>query len=87
MSAEDLEAMLTVAGQEYVSTVGTQQAVGPYENHGSSGGGYGASFQFENLSFTVPKDGRDYIVRRFRNPDGSVFMKVSKNPKGAGNPK
>lgn len=87
VTAEEIEAMVTVSGQEYVTTIGTQQTSGPYQNWGSSGGGFGASFNFDSLTFTVPDDERSYIARRFRNPDGSAFMKISKFPKGAGKPK
>jgi len=81
---EALEKMHTVAGQEYVTTVGTQNATGPYEVYGSMSGGYGFTAHFEDLTFTVPDDDRSYIARAFRNTDGSAFMKISKCPEGVG---
>ena len=84
VTAEEIEAMVVVSGQEYVTTIGSQQISGPYQNWGSSGGYRGSSFHFEDLTFTTPNDSRQYIARRFRNPDGSAFMKISKYPEGTG---
>lgn len=87
VTAEQIESRVVVSGQEYVTTIGTQQASGPYQDWGSIGGGKGLSVHFQNLTFTVPDDGRQYIARRFKNPDGSGFMKISKYPVRAERPK
>ena len=79
--------MVVLADQQYVTTIGSQSPSGPYEDHSSDGGGSGWSTHFEDLTFTAPDDGREYIARKFRNPDGSAFMKVSRYPEGAGRPK
>ena len=71
-------------GLEFVTTVGLEQKDGPYELLLSSSGGPGALFQWEGLSYSVPNDGRAYSVMRFRNPDESAFIKVSKYPEGVG---
>ncbi len=90
VSAVELEAMLTVAGQEYVTTFGTQSEVGPYEVHGSHAGGGGPGYDsttFDKLEYKFPHDNRQYIARKFRNPDGTAFMKISRFPEGSGEPK
>ena len=89
VSAVELEAMLTIAGQEYVTTFGVQSKEGPYEVHGGqAGGGIGySSTTFDNLEFKFPNDNRQYIARKFRNPDGTAFMKISRFPEGSGKPK
>ncbi len=89
VSAAELEAMLTIAGQEYVSTFGVQSEEGPYEVHSSqAGGGIGSSgTTFDNLEYKFPNDNKQYIARKFRNPDGTAFMKISRFPEGSGKPK
>jgi hypothetical protein len=87
VTAAEIESMVVLSGQEYVTTVGSQQASGPYQNWGSSGGDFGWTIRFENLTFSAPNDGREYIARRFRNPDGTAFMKISKHPEGTNKPK
>ena len=86
VSAVELEAMLTIAGQEYETTIGTQSEVGPYEVWGGFGGGRGGATTFDGLRYEFPDDDREYIVRKFRNPDGTPFMKVSRFPEGSGKP-
>ena len=86
VTASEIETMVVFADQEYVTTIGIQSPSGPYEDHSSDIGGPGWSIQFENLKFTAPDDGRTYIARKFRNPDGSAFMKISRHPERTGRP-
>ena len=86
VSSEEIESMITYAGQEYVTTIGSQNSIGPFEDHRSFIGGPGGRVQFGNLDYSFPTDGRQYIARLFRNPDGTEFMKISRYPEGAGKP-
>lgn len=86
VSLTELEASLNIEGQEFMFTVGTQSEIGPYEVMGGLSGSRGNSTSIEGLRYDFPDDDREYIVRKFRNPDGTVFMKVSRFPKGSGNP-
>ena len=80
LSADEVDSMVVISGQEYVETIGKQNEIGPYRDLGSSSGGAGWSARFENLTYTAPHDGREYIARRFMNSDGTAFMKISKMP-------
>ena len=80
ISATDLDEMLVIGGRTYVTTVGAQSKSGPYTAWGSQGGGAGGGTTFGPLTYDFPNDGREYIALKFRNPDGSAFMKVSKYP-------
>lgn len=86
MLRAELEEMLAVSGQEFQTTIGTQSEVGPYEVWGSFSGSHGAAVTLDDLRYEFPNDGRAYIARTFRNPDGTPFMKISRFPEGAGKP-
>ena len=84
VNAVELDAMMAIGGREHVTTIGTQAEVGPYEVWSGLSGGRGTSTTFDGLPYKFPDDDRVYCVWKFRNPDGTPFMRVSRFPEGAG---
>ncbi|MGJ8676949.1 MAG: hypothetical protein ACSHX0_05495 [Akkermansiaceae bacterium] len=84
ISKAGIEAMLTVGGQKYIETIGIQNAEGPYQTWGKSTSHSGSSVNFGDLTFTSPRNGRQYMVLMFRNSDGSPFMKILIHPEEDG---